>query len=601
MPYPPRYDIKHWMSGGGANTYPSASLGGAISTAKETSVYKLLGPQGQILEYPVPGAYAEYDPNWDSWVDSVTYANSGEYDGANWRCGITVWTFLYYGVGYPYPLYVNGGNYNPGSVSATSFGVTPNSTGSGYAAYNYFSEQNYIDNYVSVSVNFSYSRLGVPPPESQSYTIAQYLGDTDRDNLFDAVPIALFGPGTTLYRCFYIKNHNGSYSTPQYRFSFVDNIASFIDGLTITMGLGIAGINGTEEQIADQFTAPIGVVFDEGSDPFIIPPLQPGQYIGVWVKLTIPPAFTPVGDYDRAMLWVRGNAIGYSNESLTFHFSWFYGMVGYAYDDLDLEEEVVFLFNGGYVYDGEASDDFTIEEGDLIAFNEDALEELRFTDLVTPSLIARTTVLDAFVLTEDTPTITGLVIQAVEDNLRFSDSASYVGTMTAYAEDDLIFVEEVELGDEVYDGWVVNADTGAVSKYEWAAFNSFTKYNGVYYGATPDGIMQLDADTDNTDDIESFVLTGVDDFNIPADKRVLRAYLAVKTDGKMLLKTVVGDNQVRVYRVVSTNDSMLSRRVPLGRGVDAYHWQFALQNEDGADFETDCIRVYPVVLKRRFR
>jgi len=95
---------------------------------------------------------------------------------------------------------------------------------------------------------------------------------------------------------------------------------------------------------------------------------------------------------------------------------------------------------------------------------------------------------------------------------------------------------------------------------------SLTEYQGQYYGTTPDGVYQLTGTTDAGAVVQAFILTGALDFGIDHDKRVIRGYVGLKTNGDMYLKVVTGANITRTYRLKSTNNSMLSAACRSARG-----------------------------------
>lgn len=210
----------------------------------------------------------------------------------------------------------------------------------------------------------------------------------------------------------------------------------------------------------------------------------------------------------------------------------------------------------------------------------------------------------------------------IADALEFSDAWERLRWAMVTLADTLAFAELFELtgsfGAEFFDafvladytnperpyaaGWVLNLDTNAPSRYNWPLYNSFATLDGIAYGASEDGIFQLEGSDDFGDNVRWFLMTGKEIFESPMAKNVSRGYLIAKFDGSVYFKTVVaGTDSTRTYRLVSTNDELLQRRLPLGKGPRAVRWQFALQDaNDGGDIEADAIAVYPVVLTRRF-
>jgi hypothetical protein len=235
-----------------------------------------------------------------------------------------------------------------------------------------------------------------------------------------------------------------------------------------------------------------------------------------------------------------------------------------------------------------------------LAFIEDLSESMVMSDAADSRAEFLGDLVDAATMT-DTDDFIREMFGDLVDGMTMSDLVSVLAEFTADLTDEMTINEILDQQGEVFDAWVVNTETGAVSRYDWLPFTSLTEFNGRYFGTTAEGLYELAGDTDDGGHINAFVLSGVDDLDIPGDKRVIRGYIGLKTSGEMLLKTIVGDNVTRIYRLVSSSNAMHQRRLPLGKGVDSVYWQFALENIDGADFETDVIKLLPVVLKRRFR
>jgi hypothetical protein len=188
------------------------------------------------------------------------------------------------------------------------------------------------------------------------------------------------------------------------------------------------------------------------------------------------------------------------------------------------------------------------------------------------------------------------------DQIAFAEVFELAGSFGAEFFDVFAFADYTNPERPYAVGWTLNLETNAPSRYDWPLYNSFALLDGVAYGASEDGIFQLEGEDDFGDNVRWFLLTGKEVFDSPMAKNVSRGYLIAKFDGAVYLKTVVaGTDTARTYRLVSTNDELLQRRLPLGKGPRAVRWQFALQDtNDGGDIEADAIAVYPVVLTRRF-
>jgi hypothetical protein len=111
---------------------------------------------------------------------------------------------------------------------------------------------------------------------------------TTLDGLFDATSAAEALAGDVEYRCVYLHNSNGS--------SSMINAVVFVSantplaGSTIDIGVGTAAINGTEQTIANESTAPTAVSFSAPSTAgtgLALGTIPAGQHIAIWLRRTI--------------------------------------------------------------------------------------------------------------------------------------------------------------------------------------------------------------------------------------------------------------------------------------------------------------------------
>lgn len=387
------------------------------------------------------------------------------------------------------------------------------------------------------------------------------------DNLFTFVPSSNYVSGYTRYRCFYILNNGGASSD-----AYTLTVANFSGPNSVEIGMAPEGIDGTAELLGSETTTPTGVTFASTAS---LPVLASGEFHAVWVKEVGDPVFTPPGG-------LRGTAsIGFDVTGLpTFER---YASLAWTYEAGAIED---------------LADDVSFTDEFVVAYL--PIDEVSFDDEHSVSVAMQFDAEDDFGA-EDENAVTKRINIAEDDSVTAVDTAALGARVTINVEDNFATIDEVEISGEKFDGWVVNVETNAPSFYRWGAFTSFTKFGDDYYGTAADGIARIDSPNDDGDVIDSFFITGVNDLDIQQDKRIVRAYIAMKTDGSVLLKTVVGENIVRVYRLQTVSRAKMAYRLPLGRGVDSYHWQFALANEDGSDFEVGVIQLLPVVLKKRFR
>ena len=104
-------------------------------------------------------------------------------------------------------------------------------------------------------------------------------------NLFDIVSSAESSSGDTEYRCVYVHNNHGSL-TMQNSVVWVSSNTPSTD-TTIEIGVGTAAINGTEQTVANESTAPAGVSFSAPSTfgtALSLGNIPAGQHKAVWIK-----------------------------------------------------------------------------------------------------------------------------------------------------------------------------------------------------------------------------------------------------------------------------------------------------------------------------
>jgi len=108
--------------------------------------------------------------------------------------------------------------------------------------------------------------------------------DNTLNNLWDNVSGAESTAGDTEYRCVYIHNGHGSLTAYSSKIWIdTDTTSSYT---AIYLGLGTSAVNGTEQTVANESTAPTGVTFSQpgvGTE-LSIGDLPFGQHKAVWIK-----------------------------------------------------------------------------------------------------------------------------------------------------------------------------------------------------------------------------------------------------------------------------------------------------------------------------
>lgn len=562
------HELDFWLSGGASNTDPTASLGGARSTAQTTVT------QTYSLSSALSGLTLLYASGRDDAAGTdavVTLDTSGPSD----RVRLT-----------QYP----NSNLQSGSLTGTT------GTTTGYSKRRW-DPGGLIEDRGVMRVTADWDVL--TPSETRNLIVT-----TPQDELFAPYVEADYTAGATFYRCIYLRN-NGSAALGS---GFTVEPGLEPDSLSIAFGLDPAGVNGTATTIANEHTAPASVSFSTSALAF--PDLAAGDVQALWIRITMAALFEPPVALEEQV------SIILYDEPVAYFMPWASTFEAPAFDP----EEDVPADSINFTDEGGGEPVVSLVTGEVIVGPETRpVDEIAFTDVVDaidPNVILdglefedeATAILittqdpDAETITfTDEATATRLPAPAdVTDEIAFEDELSSSGIFSADVTDLITFDDFVRALGQLLQGWTLNVETDAASRYVWSAFNSFTEFEGRYYGAADDGLHELTGDTDAGVEIEAFILTGVGDHGVPQEKRVTRAYVGIRANGSMMLKTVSDEDDIAVYDLVSTGGDLAAVRVKLSQGKESVYWQYALQNVDGADFELESVKVLPIVLSRRF-
>ena len=108
------------------------------------------------------------------------------------------------------------------------------------------------------------------------------------DALFDFTSGAESAAGDVEYRCVYLNNENGTDTMlgPVVWISSNTPLA----GTALAIGVGTSAVNGTEQTVANESTAPAGVTFSEPASAgsgLALGDLPPGQHKAIWLRRTV--------------------------------------------------------------------------------------------------------------------------------------------------------------------------------------------------------------------------------------------------------------------------------------------------------------------------
>jgi hypothetical protein len=130
------------------------------------------------------------------------------------------------------------------------------------------------------------------------------------DLLFDQVASAEATAGDVEYRCVYLNNGNGSSSMLSTVVWISANTPS--SSTTLAIGVGTAAVNGTEQTVADETTAPAGVTFTEPASQgagLALGDIPTGQHKAIWLRRTV----TAAAGATANDTWSLGYAADYTS------------------------------------------------------------------------------------------------------------------------------------------------------------------------------------------------------------------------------------------------------------------------------------------------
>ena len=194
----------------------------------------------------------------------------------------------------------------------------------------------------------------------------------------------------------------------------------------------------------------------------------------------------------------------------------------------------------------------------------------------------------------------------LRDAVYLTDEAAHQADLAVVLRDSVAFMINLSFEDGQYVAWVMNTESGGLSKYTNFPFNSYATIGGRRYGAYSGGIVKFGGDTDFGEAIQARLRLGMFDFNSRVKKSFSEVYIGA-AGGELLLKCIyvddgTGEKVAAVYRL-QTRPAGASRemRFEPGKGLKAVDWDFEIENVDGADFDLRSVQFHPMMSSRRTR
>ena len=139
-----------------------------------------------------------------------------------------------------------------------------------------------------VSTDIQYRLSGGASNAVTASSLGGVKSSVAASNYFDDVSSAEAGTGDTEYRCIYIHNAHATLALLRAKVFIQTNTPS--SDTDVAIGLGSSAINGTEQTVADESTAPTGVSFSAPTTyagGLSIGDLAAGAHKAVWVRRTV--------------------------------------------------------------------------------------------------------------------------------------------------------------------------------------------------------------------------------------------------------------------------------------------------------------------------
>lgn len=239
-----------------------------------------------------------------------------------------------------------------------------------------------------------------------------------------------------------------------------------------------------------------------------------------------------------------------------------------------------------------AGRDMTLEDEFQFALTEDLEVQLKaLVELISEMLL------------EDEYESGFTLFALLNDEVQFRAASDELVSRIVEIMDEMTFTVRFNLpGGGTFIGYAMNVRNAAVTEYANYPFNSFAIVGGRPYGATVTGLYRLEGDDDDGLPIDAMVRTG--QLNFENLTKVPNGWIMLKADGSMIMKTIVTDGGAKKenwYRMKGRPEGEpVESRFDIAKGLTGTYWQWELVNEDGAYFELDVVKVWPLRLQRRY-
>ena len=200
----------------------------------------------------------------------------------------------------------------------------------------------------------------------------------------------------------------------------------------------------------------------------------------------------------------------------------------------------------------------------------------------------------------DTWTTDRMVDAALLQRLGLSAGADHQMVMQALVRELLGVTVLQDLGapNQVWSVTDQGSPSEESASYTDYPFTGFANIGGRYFGASDQGLYELEGDSDHGAPIEAVIDMGQRDFESMALKSLANAYVSVNAQAPMRLRVEL-NGQPYTYTARGAGAQMQTQRIDLGRGLRGHFFGLQLMNTDGADFEVGGMEFVAEESKRR--
>lgn len=228
-------------------------------------------------------------------------------------------------------------------------------------------------------------------------------------------------------------------------------------------------------------------------------------------------------------------------------------------------------------------------------FGADILENLGLSEALLGSALKLSGLADAINI-QETVTPTFLLSVTAADVVKITPTQAIKMLFQPTLADGIEISAGYIAPDGSFTTWAMNTRNAAITEYQNFAFNSFATIGGRYFGASDQGLYELQGDDDNGTSIIALLKGGLMQFGGTQLSRLKEAYIAVRNGGGFVLKIVTGDGLTYTYGIDAR--SMRSTKVHMGKGQRARYFSYELTSV-GQDFDLDTLEFVPIVVQRR--